>query len=139
MRADNTHHLRQAVKRRQRNTRQRAVDALTELQQQNLPISVAGLARRANVTRSWIYSQPDLLAAIHNHQPPTTTAAARTSATDESWKRRLELAHDRIHDLANEVRLLRNQLARAHGQLRQQHTAAGPDDDSDHHANQQVR
>lgn len=126
MRADNTHHSREAVKQRQHKPRQRGAAALADLQRQNLPISVAGLARRAGVTRSWIYSQPDLVATIRERRSTTTRfAPPRTMATDESWKRRLELAHDRIRQLSHEVQQLRDQLARAHGHLRQQHITSG--------------
>ena len=47
---------------------------------------------------------------------PTTRIPTRT--TDESWQRRLELAHQRIKDLAEENKQLRTQLALAHGQRR---------------------
>jgi hypothetical protein len=126
MRADNTHHLRAAVQQRQRDARQRASAALADMQRRNTPISVAGLARAATVARSWVYSQPDLLAEIQNSRStPPAPAPARTTATDDSWKQRLELAHGRIRELTSEVQSLRNQLARTHGNLRAQRTADG--------------
>jgi hypothetical protein len=91
-----------------------------------MPISVAGLARAATVARSWIYSQPDLLADIQNSRSnPTAPPPARTAATDDSLKQRLELAHGRIRELTSEVQSLRSQLARAHGHLRAQRTVDG--------------
>lgn len=124
MRADNSRHLHDAVRGRQRRTLDRATSALSELQRTDQPVSVAGLARTAGVTRSWIYTQPDLLDAIR--ATSNTHARARpaiTRSTDESWNQRLTLAHGRIRDLTAENRALRDQLARVHGQLRAYRTA----------------
>lgn len=124
MRADNSHHLHDAVRRRQRRTLDRATTALAELQRTDQSVSVAGLARAAGVTRSWIYTQPDLLDAIRaTRNTPAGTRPAITRSTDESWNQRLALAHGRIRDLAAENRALREQLARVHGQLRTYRTA----------------
>jgi hypothetical protein len=126
VRADNTQHLRDAVARRHHEARERAVTALEQLQHQNVAISVAGLSRAAGVARSWIYSQPDLLADITRLRgQPVTTIPTRTRASDDSWKHRLELAHARIRDLTTENQTLRDQLARTHGQLRAHRTTTG--------------
>ena len=124
MRADNTQHLHDAVRRRQQLARDRATAALADLHRASQPVTVAGLARAARVARSWIYTQPDLLAAIRATTdipgPPQPTT---TRATDDSWNQRLALAHGRIRDLTAENHTLREQLARAHGQLRAYRTA----------------
>ena len=131
MRADNTHHLRGAVEQRQRDTRQRAHAALADMQPQDQPISVSAFARAASVARSWIYTQPELLAAITASQvqiptdATTSPSCIQTVATEDSWKQRLELAHARIHELTHDNQALRHQLAQAHGQLRAQRTAGG--------------
>jgi len=120
MRADNTAHLQKAAAARHEQTRQRAIDALDHLQSTGATVTIAGLARSAGVARSWIYTQPDLLDRI-NAQPPSTRAAAanpRTRTSEESWRRRIELAHQRIKELAAENQQLRTQLAIAHGQRR---------------------
>jgi hypothetical protein len=57
---------------------------------------------------------PRRIAAAPEH--PAKRSPART--TDESWQRRLELAHQRIKDLAEENKQLRAQLAFARGQRR---------------------
>ncbi|WP_411267259.1 DUF6262 family protein [Actinoplanes sp. KI2] len=105
---------------RQHDTRQRALAALAESRRDNRPISVAGLARAAGIAHSWIYTQHGLLDEIQNSRTttPRLPTQPRTTATDDSWKHRLELAHHRIQELTNENRLLRDQLARAHGHLR---------------------
>ena len=125
MRADNTAHLQKAAAARSEHTRQRAIDALDHLQSTGAAVTVAGLARSAGVARSWIYTQPDLLNRI-NTQPPSTRVAAnsRTRASEESWQRRIELAHQRIKELSEENQQLRTQLALAHGQRRAEQITA---------------
>jgi len=119
MRADNTAHLQKAAANRHEQTRQRAIEALDHLQNTGATITIAGLARSAGVARSWIYTQPDLLDRIAAAVPSTAAAAnPRTRASDESWQRRIELAHKRIKELTEENQQLRTQLAIAHGQRR---------------------
>lgn len=120
MRADNTKHLHLATRRRSDDARRRALAALAELQNAGAPITVTLLARHAHVARSWIYTQPDLIETIQraNGNRTTPPAAALTSASEASWQRRIELAHARISELADENRQLRHQLAIAHGQRR---------------------
>ncbi|HEX5402317.1 MAG TPA: DUF6262 family protein [Pseudonocardiaceae bacterium] len=144
MRADNTGHLRAAVALRQDDTRRRAGQALSQLQQENKPITISDLARAAGIARSWIYTQPDLLTAVRETQVNSSAPSSppsRTGASQDSWRSRLRVAHDRIHELTEEVRVLRYQLARAHGQLRTQRTSGGsgsPDEDTVHNANSQL-
>ena len=125
MRADNTAHLQKAAAARHEQTRQRAIDALDHLQSAGAAVTVAGLARSAGVARSWIYTQPDLLDRI-NAQPRSAraTATSRTTASEESWQRRVELAHQRIKELTEENRQLRTQLAIAHGERRAEQISA---------------
>lgn len=49
---------------------------------------------------------------------PVSIAALASRASDESLRRRLALAHQRITQLRNDNQQLREALARAHGQLR---------------------
>jgi len=71
----------------------------------------AGLARAAGVARSWIYTQADLLARITTERPETRPETTdRPGASDESWQRRIELAHQRTKQLSEENRQLRDQL-----------------------------
>ncbi|KAA1250898.1 hypothetical protein F0Q45_07250 [Mycobacterium simiae] len=72
------------------------------------------LATRAGVPRSWIYTQPETRERIEHLQQTTPVAhsgAGVHRASDESLRRRLDLAYQRIGQL-------RHALARAHGQLR---------------------
>jgi len=125
MRANNTQHLQKAAAARSERTRRRAIETLNRLQRDDAPVTIAGLARAAGVARSWIYTQPDLLARITTERPDARPAATdRTRASDESWQRRIELAHQRIKQLSEENRQLRDQLAIAHGQRRAERITA---------------
>jgi hypothetical protein len=117
MLADNSSHLRAAARSKHEATRTRALAALAKLEADRKRVNVTALAKAAGVARSWIYTQPDLMeriAATPDH--PAKPLPTRT--TDESWQRRLELAHQRIKDLTEENKQMRTQLARAHGQRR---------------------
>ncbi|WP_406230528.1 DUF6262 family protein [Nocardia sp. NBC_01009] len=119
MRADNTDHLKAAAKLRHEQARRRAIDVIDHLEATGAAVTIAGLARAAGVARSWLYTQPDLLARIKTTTPnPPTNKPPRSGASDESWQRRLELAHQRIKELTEENKQLRTQLAMAHGQRR---------------------
>ncbi|MQY27289.1 hypothetical protein [Nocardia aurantia] len=70
-----------------------------------------------------LYTQPDLhdqitrLRARH-HRVPAGGRPAGQRTGEESWLRRLELAHTRIRELTDEIASLRTQLAVAHGRQR---------------------
>lgn len=87
-------------------------------------VTVAGLAGRAGVSRSWTYTQPDLRDQIdqaQQHARPTCSHAPEPNsrASAESLKRRLELAHQTMRQLRAENQQLRQDLARVCGQLRE--------------------
>lgn len=90
---------------RHRRTLHRARDALTELAAAGAPVTVAELAAHAGISRSWLYTQPDLLEQVRQLQqrsPDTSPVQALTRASDQSLRRRLALAHERITQLRNE-------------------------------------
>jgi integrase len=119
MRADNTGHIRAAAEQRSRQARHRAEQALEQLIRDRRPLTVAGLARAATVSRSWLYTQPDLLEQLQQRSSDKTAHNTTiTRASESSLQRRLELAHQRITQQTEEIRKLRDQLARAHGDLR---------------------
>ncbi|MFI6395523.1 DUF6262 family protein [Nonomuraea sp. NPDC050540] len=53
-----------AARRRHELTRSKAVPALRELHTPDTPISFEAVARTAGISRSWLYTQPDLRAEI---------------------------------------------------------------------------
>jgi hypothetical protein len=122
MPADHTHHLVEHARQRHDQTLERAQQALTRLADAGEQVTVALLAGRAGVSRSWIYTQPALLGRIRQLQQHRTSARfvrdTITRATDDSLRQRLALAHDRINQLRTENQQLREALAHAHGQLR---------------------
>ena len=105
MRADNSIHIVTAAKQRHELTRAKAV------------------ADHAGVSRSWLYTQPDLKDEInriraqyrpqHDQAPPT-----RQRATEDSLRQRLDVALRRNRELAEQNQRLRHQLAHALGQAR---------------------
>ncbi|MEV6059918.1 DUF6262 family protein [Nocardia asteroides] len=122
MRADNSSHLTTAARRRHEHTRAKAIAALHDLDRIGAVITFATLADHAGVSRSWLYKQTDikdeirrLRARDHRERPQAPT---RPGASEESWQRRLELAHHRIKELTEEIKALRTQLALTHGHRR---------------------
>ena len=122
MLADNSSHLRAAARAKHEATRTRALTALAKLEADGKRVNVTALAKAAGVARSWIYTQPDLMDRLAT-APERPTKHSPTRTTDESWQRRLELAHQRIKDLTEENKQLRTQLALAHGQRRAEQIA----------------
>lgn len=128
MRIENALHLTEHARQRHRDSLHRATQALVQLADTGEPATVALLAKRAGVSRSWIYTQPELIEQVRQLQLQGVGAhhvqhtAAR--ASDESLRRRLALAHERITELRTENQELRDALSHAHGQLRtaRQHT-----------------
>jgi hypothetical protein len=120
MQADNTHHLLAAARKRSEKARARTAEAMTQLRETGRTATVSELARTAGVSRSWLYTQPDLLDLLQNQKSTnrTSTPGSSTRASDTSLHRRLQLAHQRIRQLTDENALLRERLARTHGALR---------------------
>ena len=93
---------------------------------------MARLADEARVSRSWIYAEPELRAQIEQAATGMATAAPAPTATLDqhastaSLLRRLELAQQRIQQLTDDNRRLRDQLARVYGQHRAEHQTGRP-------------
>lgn len=124
MRADNSRHLAKAARSRAEQTRRRAVTTLRQLATTDQPVTVSVLAQRAGVSRSWLYTQADILAQIREEHPRPTTAPAvpaRQAASDGSLRQRLQLAHQRIRELEADNQQLRHALAQALGDRRARH------------------
>jgi hypothetical protein len=123
MRADNSIHLITAAKQRHEYTRAKALAAMHELNRAGVVLNFESVARHAEVSRSWIYTQTDIKDEIRRlrdqgqHQR-STLVPARHHASDDSLRQRLELANRRNRELADENQRLRRQLAHALGQLR---------------------
>ncbi|MEU3343001.1 DUF6262 family protein [Streptomyces sp. NPDC006668] len=122
MPADRPHHLAEHARLRHQQTLDHAEETLAEMADAGEPVTVALVARKAGVSRSWIYSQPALRDRIRQQQHFRDGANAVretvTRASDDSLRQRLVLAHERISQLRTENQQLRDALAHAHGQLR---------------------
>ena len=124
MRADNSHHIRQAAERRHELTRAKAVAALRELQKQGRAVTFEAVAAAAGVSRSWLYTQADLRADITGMRGdrPQQPRATRSSASTESLRARLNASLERNRELSAEIDRLRHQLALALGHSRRRNT-----------------
>lgn len=107
-----------AARHRHELTRSKAVRALRELDRAGTPVNFEIVARTAQVSRSWLYTQPDLRHEIERLREatqcspgPSIPAAQRTS--DASLLNRLNAATESNRQLTEENNRLRRQLAHA--------------------------
>ena len=123
MRPDTAAPLAEAAARRHELTRAKAIQALRELDRAGTPVTFAAVASAAGVSRSWLYTQPDIrdqiqrLRGASNHRPASAIPASQR-ATDASLRARLTAALQRNQALADENARLRRQLAHALGAAR---------------------
>ena len=123
MRPDNTAPIIAAARHRHELTRSKAIQALRELDQAGTPVTFETVAYTAGVSRSWLYTQPDIRAEIERlrkttRRAPTPPIPTGQRASDASLLARLETALDRNHKLAEENQRLRRQLAQTLGEQR---------------------
>ena len=124
MQADNSSHLILAARQRAERTRRQALTALRRLDATGAPITFEAVAREAGVSRSWLYTQGDLRAEIgrlreRDRRPsPTPRTPDRQRASTTSLLRRLGVATERIQQLEQANRQLREALAQALGTAR---------------------
>ena len=122
--------LSEAAARRHELTRSKAIQALRELDRAGTLVTFAAVAQAAGVSRSWLYTQPDISGQIRRLREKTAGAGAIPAAqraTDASLHARLTAALDRNKQLAGENARLRRQLARALGDQRSARTRSGND------------
>jgi hypothetical protein len=120
-RADNTLHLRRAAADRRDAATRRTIAAIDEFDRTGASVTIAGVASAAGVSRSWLYDQPELLAAalrLRERIPSATRVPAKQRATDESLRQRLDAARADIERLRTENAALHDQLARTLGEQR---------------------
>ncbi len=119
-----------AAARRHQLTRARAIQALRELDRAGSPVTFASVAAAAGISRSWLYTQPDIRDQIRQlrgtRRPgPASAIPAGQRATDTSLRARLTAALQRNQQLAEENARLRRQLAHALGDHRSTRTRSG--------------
>lgn len=122
MQANPAIRLAEAARRRHELTRAKAVRALRELDKAGTTITFEHVARAAGISRSWLYTQPDLRSEIERLREatrrPDTAIPASQRCTDASLLRRLQASLERNQQLTEENQRLRRQLAHALGDQR---------------------
>ena len=127
MRPDPAAPLAEAAARRHELTRARAVQALRELDRAGSPVTFASVATAAGISRSWLYTQPDIRDQIRRLRGNAKDAGsagvipAGQRATGASLRARLTAA------LARNQQLVDEKLARALGDQRSARTRSGND------------
>jgi len=134
MHPDNTAPIIAAAKHRHELTRAKAIQAIRELDRAGTPVTFATVAGRAGVSRSWLYTQPDIRDQIQQLRTSTSRAPgapvpASQRSTNASLHARLTTALRRNQALADENGRLRCQLARALGDQRTTRTRSGNNSD----------
>ena len=112
-----------AARQRAEQTRERAIAAPRRVDATGQRITFDALARRADVSRSRLYTQDDLRAEIERLRRPASTASTtpppqQRRASEPSLLRHLETATARIRSLEADNQQLRDAVARALGERR---------------------
>jgi hypothetical protein len=118
--ADNSSHLVDATRRRSAHARKQAERVIAAAHDDTQPVNVAAIAKSAGVSRSWLYTQPDLIAAIRQiqHRQPAPVRTGPQPASAASLQNRLDTALSRIKQLRADNAALTRQLETAFGEIR---------------------
>jgi len=112
-----------AAARRTLEAEQRVQSALRELDRDGTAVTFAAVAKRARVSRVFLYqhaelrSQVEALRAAHAGAP--ARLPVRQRASDASLRARLRAALDENQRQREEITRLREELALAHGRVRE--------------------
>ena len=114
--------LNQAAAVRHQRTVERAERALRDLDAEGSAISFQSVAKRAGVSRQWLYTQPAIRAEIEQvrDKAPARTSAvpARQRTSEASLRQRLDTMRAENQRLREENQSLKAELAIAYGQQR---------------------
>ncbi|WP_223279778.1 hypothetical protein [Streptomyces sp. SDr-06] len=111
--------------------RQRVLAALAEAAKDGSETSVAAIARRAGVDRTFLYRHRDLLGQVHAQAaaPPTVPGGRGPAVSRASLQADLVAAEARTARLAAHIRRLEGRLSQALGeQVWREVGISGPDD-----------
>jgi hypothetical protein len=113
----------EAAARRTLDAEQRVRATLRQLDADGASVSFAAVAEHARVSRAFLYSHADLRAEIEALRSIHTAAPARLPvrqrASDASLRARLRAALDENQRQREEIAALREELALAHGHVRE--------------------
>ncbi len=123
---DNLPRTAAAIQARRQTTQQmltRLQDAITVLRRQKAPLSLAAIARRAGVSRTFLYENPEArslaTAAVDRANGHHATQQANLDEQHEaSWRERALNAEDALKTAYQEIQTQRSRIAILLGQLR---------------------
>ena len=115
--------LADAAARRTLDAEQRVRAALRELDSDGAAVTFAAVADRAGVSRAFLYQHAELRSQIEALRTAQAAAPAglpvRQRASDASLRARLRAALDQSQRQREEIARLREELALAHGRVRE--------------------
>ena len=115
--------LADAAARRTLEAEQRVQGALFELDRAGAAVTFAAVAKRAGVSRVFLYEHAELRAQVEALRAAQAAAPARLPvrqrASDPSLRARLRAALDEMKRQREEITALREELALAHGRVRE--------------------
>lgn len=118
--------LQAAAQRKHAATLERATVALSALAAEGAQVTFQQVARRAGVSRQWLYGQPVLRGEIEElRQRPASGVPARERSSEASLHQRLRTTLDENQALREEHRQLKHELALAYGAARAPASIAG--------------
>jgi hypothetical protein len=123
MRADNSRLIRDAAQRKHERCLESVTVAIREADRHRRPVTVLGIAKAAGVSPSWIYTQPEVFAAIRARRDvtdrlETTNVPNSRSAGSVGQQKRIELLTTRLKQAMDDNERLRAELATVHAELR---------------------
>lgn len=110
---------------------ERVRDAVTALSRHGVPVTTAGIARRAGVSRTFIYTNPQARALVDgakHHPTAGQTAASNGPQHEAGWRERALNAEDAHKQAIAEIRSQREQIGRLLGQIRDLHAEPSTQD-----------
>lgn len=111
--------LHAAALRKRETTLARATVALGELADEGAQVSFQSVARRARVSRQWLYGQPALRTQIEQlRERPVQGVPSRERSSEASLQQRVRGLLDDNRALREEVQMLKHELALSYGQQR---------------------
>jgi chromosome segregation ATPase len=100
----------------------RVRDAVTRLRREKTQVSVAAVSRRAGVSRTFIYGNPDARAAViaQAGEQRTRLLDARDDEREATWRERALNAEDALKAAHHEITVQRTRIGELLGQVRDQ-------------------
>ena len=115
--------LADAAARRTLDAEHRVHNTLRELDREGATVTFTAVAKRAGVSRMFLYQHPELRSGIEALRAAQAAALARLPvrhrASDASLRARLRSALDESQRQHEEIAWLRQELALAHGRVRE--------------------